>query len=60
MGRGPRRDGGDRRDRDQPPRRGARGGRARDAEPRRDRDGGGEVRRPQAPSEKRRASSGAR
>jgi 23S rRNA (guanosine2251-2'-O)-methyltransferase len=51
-GRGPRRDGG-RRDRDQP-RRGASGGRSRE------RDGGGEVRRPQAPSEKRRASSGAR
>jgi 23S rRNA (guanosine2251-2'-O)-methyltransferase len=49
---------GGRRDRDQPPRRagrGGRGGRARDQ-----REIPGEVRRPQAPSEKRRASSGAR
>jgi 23S rRNA (guanosine2251-2'-O)-methyltransferase len=50
-GRGARRDGAGR-DRDQPPRRGGRAPR--------DRDSGGEVRRPQAPSEKRRASSGAR
>jgi 23S rRNA (guanosine2251-2'-O)-methyltransferase len=35
------------------------GGRARDA-PRRPQDGGGEARRPQAPSEKRRTASGAR
>jgi 23S rRNA (guanosine2251-2'-O)-methyltransferase len=37
-----------------------RDGDPRPAKARRDRDGGGEVRRPQAPSEKRRASSGAR
>jgi 23S rRNA (guanosine2251-2'-O)-methyltransferase len=42
---------------------GRRGYRNRDGDPRparRDRDGGGEARRPQAPSEKRRAGSGAR
>jgi 23S rRNA (guanosine2251-2'-O)-methyltransferase len=37
-----------------------RDGDSRPAKARRDRDGGGEVRRPQAPSEKRRAGSGAR
>ena len=60
-GSGTRRDDAGRRERDQPPRRGSSGGRPRDAAPaRREHDGGGEVRRPQAPSEKRRAPSGAR